>query len=232
MRTHQGVRRAASLTLAAVIATGCGGFAFGEGTMTVGSGPYEQGSGTVASESRSAGPFHAISASQGVRVELASGPDAITVTTDDNLLAHVTTVVSDGVLAVDVSGSFQTHHAPKVVVTMSAPPDGITASTGATIDARDLGGATLSVGSSTGASVHGTGQVDAIRVSAATGASADLRDVRASRAEVDVTTGSTAHVNASDVVTGTCSTGSTVRVHGGATTSGLDVDQSSSISHE
>jgi putative autotransporter adhesin-like protein len=220
------------LVLSGFLVAGCGAFGIGEGTMTVGMAPYEQGSGTVASASRTADPFHAISAAQGVRVQLASGPDAITVTTDDNLLSHVTTVVTDGVLVVDVTGSFQTHHAPTVVVTTATPPDGLTASTGATIDARDLGGASLAIGSSTGATVRGTGQVDALNVSAATGASADLRDVRARSAEVNVTTGSTAHVNASDVVTGTCSTGSTVRVRGGAATSGLAVDQSSSVTHE
>ena len=232
MSRQRRARQAAILALAGVLAAGCGGFAFGEGTTTVGTAPYEQGSGTVASESRTADPFHAISAAQGIRVELAIGSDAITVTTDDNLLAHVTTVVTDGVLVINVTGGFQTHHAPKVVVAMANPPDGLTASTGATIDARDLGGTTLAVGSSTGATVRGTGQVGALTVSAATGATADLRDLQASRAEVDVTTGSTVHVNASDAVSGTCSTGSTVRVHGEPSTSGLSVDQSSSMTKE
>jgi len=220
------------LAMLGILAAGCGGFALGEGTTTVGTPPYVQGSGTVASETRTADPFHAISAAQGIRVELASGPAAITVTTDDNLLPHVTTVVTDGVLVIDVSGGFQTHHAPKVVIATTTSPDALTASTGATIDARDLAGASLTVAASTGATVHGAGKVDALSVSAATGASADLRDVQASRAEVDVSTGSTVHVNASDAVTGTCSTGSTVRVRGGATTTGLSVDQSSSMTRE
>jgi hypothetical protein len=222
----------ALLAPAVVLVAGCTGFALGEGTTTIGTPPYEQGSGTVASQSRTVDPFHAISAAQGVRVEIASGPTAVTVTTDDNLLGHVTTTVSDGVLTIDLTGSFQTHHAPKVVVAMATPPDGLAASTGATIDAKDLGGAALAVSSSTGATVHGAGKVDALRVSASTGATADLRDLQATTADVDVTTGSTARINVSGAVTGSCTTGSTVRLHGDATTTGLAVDQSSSLARE
>lgn len=232
MNRQRRVHPAAILALSGLLVAACGGFSLGEGTMTVGMAPYEQGSGTVASESRTADAFHAISVTQGIRVELASGPDAITVTTDDNLLSHVVTRVTDGVLVIDVTGSFQTHHAPRVVVATTTPPDALTASTGATIEARDLEGRTLAVGTSTGATIHATGHVDALTVSASTGASADLRDVQANRADVNVTTGSTAHVNASDAVAGSCTTGSTVRVHGDASTAGVAVDQSSTVTRE
>jgi hypothetical protein len=224
--------RPAVFALSLALVAGCSGLGSGLGTTTVGAPPYEQGSGTVASESRSVASFHGVSAAQGVRVELANGTPAITVTADDNVLSHVSTAVTDGILVVDVSGGFQTHQPPKVVIATTTPPDHLSASTGATIDAEGLTGSTLTVGASTGATVRGGGRVDALTLTAVGGATADLRNLEAKGAQVDVSTGSTAHVTARGSVTGSCSSGSTLRVHGDASTDGLAVDESSTMSRE
>jgi hypothetical protein len=222
----------AALVVALALVAGCSAIRSGAGTTTIGQAPYEQGSGIAATESRSLDSFHGVSAAQGVQVEVSTGSPGITVSADDNLIDRISTRVADGVLVVDVSGSVQTRLPLKVVVSMATPPDRLSASTGATIDAESLAGPSLSVEASTGATVRGGGRVDDLRVTAVGGATADLRNVESARAEVDVNTGSTAHVNAGEAVTGSCSTGSTLRVHGAAPTSGVAVDTTSTLANE
>ncbi|HYM84948.1 MAG TPA: DUF2807 domain-containing protein [Candidatus Dormibacteraeota bacterium] len=202
------------------------------GTTKVGSAPYEQGSGRLATASRTVGSFHAISAAQGVQVDVATGSPAITVTADDNLLPHVTTSVVDGVLVVDVAGSIETHHRLKVSIAAATAPDGLSASTGASVDSAVVASGALSVAASTGGQVHATGRVDSLTVTGAAGGSADLRDVEARVARIDLNAGSSAHVNVKEAVTGTCSAGATVVLRGKGSTAGLGVDRTSTLTHE
>jgi hypothetical protein len=218
------------LSIAALaLVSGCAGFTLGSGTTTIGSAPYEEGSGTVANDTRTLEPFNAVSAAEGVQVELAAGDPSATVTADDNLLAHISTVVSNGVLAIDVSGSLRTSHPLRVVVHSPVLPDRLTASTGASIEARAVSGGSLRVEASTGAHVHCAGTADVLSVSASTGGSADLRDLRTTDARVDASTGSSIHVQANGSVTGSSTGGSSIHVHGGGSLEGIQKDASSSV---
>ncbi len=58
------------------------------------------GSGTVATEARQTGEFQAIAQSSTIDVEVRQGPTAVSVTTDDNLLPYLETVVEGGTLQV------------------------------------------------------------------------------------------------------------------------------------
>ena len=218
--------------LAAVALAACTSISPVGGTTKVGSAPYEQGSGKVATESREVPTFNAVTAAQGVRVAIGTGPQAVTVSADDNLLTHLTTTVADGTLVIDIAGSIETRLPLKVEVTTTTPLERLSASTGSTIAAPALEATSLAVDASTGSTVDAGGHVVDLKVSAVGGATADLRDVGASRATVEVNTGSTAHVNASDSVAGSCSLGSTLVVRGTASTSGVTVDSTSSLGRE
>ncbi len=208
--------------------------AVGVGAMTrVGSPPYERGSGHVTTVSRSLGAFHAVSASQGVRVAVSTGPSSgARVTVDDNLADNITTEVRDGTLHVDVSGSIETATPLDVSVTASAPLDEITVGTGASVDTEDVSAPALSVHVSTGASVRAGGRASSLDLFVNTGATADLRNVQAASAQVHVGTGSTAFVNAGTSVRGDCTGGSTLHVRGAPATLDVASDVSSSVTQD
>ena len=69
-------------------------------------GPALLGSGLSKTESRDVAPFTAIEVSNAIQLDVVIGPEKnLTVTTDDNILSHVTTTVSDGRLRIDVDQS-------------------------------------------------------------------------------------------------------------------------------
>jgi hypothetical protein len=219
--------------LAAAIGLGaCSSLGLGGSSTRIGSAPYVDGSGKVASETREVGSFHAVSASQGVLVTISTGAPGLIVTAEDNLLSHVTTEVVDGTLLVGVSGSVETHAPLKVAVVPEGILDGLSASTGSTIDAQSLDCGSLAVEASTGSTVRAGGRAGSVDVRANTGSTADLRNVESTTATVDASTGSTIRIDASDAVSGTCVGGSTVTVHGPADTSGVSADRSSTLTKE
>jgi Putative auto-transporter adhesin, head GIN domain len=205
--------------------------AVGDGGSTkIGSAPYERGSGTVATETRSLDAFHAVSASRGVAVSVSSGPsNAATVTADDNLLAHIATDVTGGELVITVNGSIDTRHPLEVEVSVASPVDAIAADAGASVDCEDLQPASLVVRATSGASVRAGGRATSLELTADTGSTVDLRNVEVAEAQVTVTTGSTAHVHATDAVRGMCMLGSTLRLHGTPATLAVDADTSSTV---
>jgi hypothetical protein len=215
---------AAALTLAACVA-GNGG------SHRIGSAPYEQGSGTLASETRALPGFHAVSATRGIEVSVSAGESsAATVSGDDNLLAHVTTEVADGTLVVAVEGSIETRSPLRVEVVSATPIDAIAAEVGATLDCEDLQPDTLAVRASSGSSIRAGGRAGSIVVTADTGSTVDLRNVTTADARVGVSTGSTVHVHATDAVSGSCTLGSTLQLHGSPTTVNVAADAGSTVS--
>ncbi len=224
-------RRVLSSMAIAALVSGCSGLLPGAGT-TVGSSPYEEGSGNLATETRAMDAFHGVSAAQGVQVEIAAGAPSVAVTADDNLLPHVATVVADGILSIDVTGSLRASHPLKVVVKMEAAPDGLTASTGASIEAPVPSTGSLRVSASTGAHVRCTGSVESLAVTASTGGTADLGGLQARTATVDVSAGSSVIVMATESVSGSATGGASVHVRGTGSTDGISHDVSSSVDHQ
>ncbi len=224
--------RLVTLALAVLVAGGaCSALGGGGALHRVGSAPYDKGSGTVANEARTVAPFRAVSAAQGVTVFLTRGPTAVKVTADDNLLGHVTTEVHDGTLYVAIAGSVETNHELRADVAAPAV-DAIRADTGATLDTEDLQGEGLQAAAGTGSTVRAGGRAATLDVTASTGSTVDLRNVEATSASVNVSLGSTAFVNVRDAVSGSCSGGSTLHVAGGATTSAVSADSSSTVARD
>jgi len=219
--------------LAAIVSiTACSAVGVG-GTTRVGSPPYERGSGHATTVSRPLGPFHAVAASQGVRVLLSTGaPSGARVTVDDNLADNITTEVRDGTLHVEVNGSIETATPLDVSVTTSKPLDAISVGTGASVDAEDVSAPSLAVSVSTGASLRAGGRASTIDLSVNTGATADMRNVEADSVQVHVSTGSTAYVNVGASVRGDCTGGSTLHVRGAPPTVDVSSDVSSSVEQE
>jgi Putative auto-transporter adhesin, head GIN domain len=199
--------------------------------MKVGSAPYDQGSGKVATETRPLEGFHAVSASQGVRVSVSAGTSSeASVSGDDNLLAHVTTSVADGTLFVSIEGSIETRNPLTVDVTSTTLIDAIAADAGSTVDSEDLQVAGLTLQASSGSTVRGGGQASSVEATATSGSTIDLRNLEAREARVDASVGSTIHVNASDAVSGSSTSGSTVQVSGSPPTVDVTADPGSTVS--
>jgi len=234
--SRERVARRASTTLVAVVTIillpiGMAACAVTDGGSTrIGSPPYEEGSGTVVTETRSIETFQALSASRGLDVFVSAGDSNVaSVTADDNLLPRITTDVTDGTLVVTVDGSIETKHPIRVDVTTASPIDKITADAAAAVDCEDLQSASLVVRASSGSSVRAAGRATYLDLVADAGATADLRNVDVAAAQVTVSSGSTAHVRASDAVRGTCTVGSTLRLYGPPATVAVDTDAGSTV---
>lgn len=222
--------RMATALAAAVILTLAACTVTHGGSLKVGSAPYEQGSGRLTTETRPLDDFHAVSATRGVEVLVTTGSSpAATVTADDNLLAHVSTTVASGTLMVAIEGSIETSNPLKVEVTTVSPIDTIAADAGSSVDLEDLHPAALTVRASSGASVRAGGRADSLEVAANAGAIVDLRNVEIEQARVNVSAGSTVHVHASDAVRGSCTLGSTLRLHGTPVTVDVETDGGSTV---
>lgn len=220
-------RRAAVAAAVTLAVAGCS--AIGLNRTTSGSAPYTDGSGTKTTVQRTVGTFHAITASNGVTVVTHAGTaGVVSVTADDNLLGQIVTEVRDGTLHVELTGGVRTAY-PLRVELAASDLDAISASTGSTVEAEALKGSSVSVDASTGATVRATGSADSLRLTSSTGATADLRDLVATQVKVDVSTGATAHVQPTEAVTGTCTGGASVFVHGKPARNEVTKDDGSSV---
>lgn len=221
------VCRGLVVAVAALAVTACS--AIGIGRITSGTAPYTDGSGTKTTVQRPLAAFHAIDASTGVTVVVHAGtPVAASVTADDNLLGQIVTEVRDGTLFVRLEGGVRTANPLRVELANSGV-DAISASTGATVEADALAGSSVSVGASTGATVRATGTADSLHVTSSTGATADLRSVVAGQVDVDVSTGASTHVQPTATVTGKCTGGGSVFVHGKPARNDVAKDEGSTV---
>jgi hypothetical protein len=189
------------------------------------------GSGEVAAEDRTAGPFRHISVGAGLKVIVGTGSEpSVMLAAQPNLLKLITTQVRDDQLIVEVSAPGITSTEP-ITLTVRVPAlDSITLSAGATGTIEVVGG-TLAIDVSAGATIKAIGEVDALTVTASSGASASLGEITTATAAVTLTGGSSAELHVTGAVTGTADGGSTltltqkpasvdVKTSGGATVLG------------
>jgi hypothetical protein len=224
----------ALLVAAAIATTGCGRVVINNSssTTTIGSAPYTEGSGNVATETRPLDAFHAISVDNGMTVFVKRGDaPSVAVTADDNLVSMISTTVENGTLVVTVQGSLTTHSPMRVDVTAAAL-DSVDQNGGTTVDVEDLSVERLTASVSGGSTLRAGGKVATLLLTAQSGSTADLRNVEAGTVQVSVRAGSTARVNAGDSITGECTTGSTLRVSGSASTAGVSADSGSTVTRE
>ena len=84
-------------------------------------GPSLRGSGVAKTETREVAPFSEIEVGSAIRLDATIGPaNSLVVTSDDNILPHVTTVVADDRLKVYVDTSYSTELGVEVKVTVPA----------------------------------------------------------------------------------------------------------------
>jgi predicted small secreted protein len=221
----------AALLVAALLVAGCGRSFFNDSQSNtmIGSGPYVQGSGKAATESRALGSFHALAVANGmtVTVKLGAAPSA-EVTADDNLLGMILTTVEDGTLTVSVDGSLTTHNPLRVTVTAPAGLDSIEQNGGTTVDFESAAGS-LEVSVNAGSTLRAGGKVSNLEVAVSSGSTADLRNVEAAVARVEVNSGSTARLNVSQSLSGRCAGGSTLFVSGSASLDAVGKDAGSTV---
>jgi hypothetical protein len=199
-------------------------------TTQIGSAPYTEGSGAVASETRTVGTFHAVSVENGLTVTISRGTSASArVTADDNLLKMITTTVQDGKLSISVEGSLRTHDTLRVEVTAPAALDSIAQTGGSTVDVEDLAGTSLAVSVDGGSTLRAGGRITNLQLTVAGGSTADLRNVESKTAQVSADGGSTAFVNVTETISGSCNGGSTLKVSGAAGLDAVEKDTGSSV---
>ncbi len=221
---------AALAMLALPLVAGCAVFREDHGMTQIGSGPYIQGSGDVASVERDVPAFTSVQASPGLSVVVSRGDaNTVKVTTDDNLLAMVTSNVSGGKLVITVEGSLRTSEGLEVEVTAAQPVTSASVDSGSTLRLEDLDGGSLVASVSGGSTLKAHGHVAELTLSVAAGSTGDMSGLSSERAHVTVSAGSTARVRASQTVDGSCLAGSTLVVSGGADTSGVQKDVASTV---
>jgi hypothetical protein len=226
----------APLLIAAVLAVaGCGRVVINNSnsTTTIGSAPYTEGSGNVATVSRQLEPFHAVSVTNGMTVFVKQGDaPAVDVTADDNLVAMISTMVEDGALVITVNGSLTTHNPMRVSVTTVTPIDSVSQDGGTTVDIEDFSADAVTVSVSGGSTLRAGGKVANLELTAEGGSTADMRNVEAGVVQISLSTGSTAHVNVSQTITGECTTGSTLKLSGSASSAGVSRDTGSTVTRD
>ncbi len=235
MRRPRLTRPAVTLTVLALVvaasAAGCGRITFnGENNHSIGSAPYTEGSGKVVTVTRALEDFTSVSVENGVTVFVRHGSASkVDVKTDDNLTGFIATDVRDGKLTITVTGSITTHNEIRLDVTSAREIAAVGANNGSTIDTEDVTAAQLDASVNNGSTLRAGGKTTALRLEVNNGSTGDLTNVEARTADVSVNNGSTAKVNASETVTGSCYSGSTLKVKGSASTAGLDKDASSTV---
>ncbi len=223
--------RARAISLIAIVAVAAAGCGFGRSPIVqrVGAPPYTIGSGKVATVIRQAGPFHAVSAANGLDVRVVRGePSSLKVTADDNLTDLITTDVRDGVLVVTVKGGLETHLQLAVAVTASAAIDTLQADTGAALSLEGNTATTMTVTAGAGAIVKVVSSRATHLSLTASGAWTDLGGLEAASADVTLD-GSTAYVNVSESISGACTRGSTLHMGVKPASYSVTSDSSSSL---
>lgn len=177
--------------------------------------PGIAGSGTKASATRAVAAFNGllVKTSADVTVKV-GGPPSVTIETDDNLLANITTDSSSGVLTIASDKPFTTHLGVKVAV--SAPAlDSVVAAGSGTIDATGVKTESfrLELLGSGAATVQGTAERALVTLSGS--GSERLFGLVAKRVEVNLTGSGDVEVHASEALKATITGSGNVVYEGG-----------------
>jgi len=153
------------------------------------------GNGHIVTDTRSVADFSEIEAAGGFQIEWRSGSPSVTITTDQNLLQHITAENEDHRLRLHSHGNIWSSHGIKVAI--SSPTRAGAKLTGAAkLTANQLSGHSFAVESTGAAKIHLDGNVDDL-VTDMTGASkleadslqtktTEISSTGASKAEVAV----------------------------------------------
>lgn len=193
------------------------------------------GSGKDATQTREVGAFKTLSLQSGVQATVTTGARAVSVTTDDNLVELVETVVENDTLIVRMKPGVTISTSRGLRATISNDViEGVSASGGAIVTApatsattwrgEASGGSTLTLsGVSTttatfivsgGSTLNVGGQATDTSITASGGSTVTSTGLVTTKLTVDFTGGSTGRLRASGAVSGSASGGSTLTITG------------------
>ena len=127
------------------------------------------GNGHIVTDTRPVGDFSEIEADGGFQIEWSNGAPSLSITTDENLLSHITSEVEDHRLRLHSHGNIWSHHGIKVVVS-SSKREGARLTGAARLTAGQLSGHSFAVETTGAAKIKVDGAVDDL-VTDMTGAS-------------------------------------------------------------
>jgi hypothetical protein len=196
-------------------------------------GPALRGSGVAKSETRDVGHFSEIEVGNAIRLDATTGAaNALEVTTDDNLLPHVKTIVTGERLRIYVDGSWSTDLGIRVKATapvlraLAASGAATTTLSGMAVDRfqLDLSGASscqltgdaelLEVTLSGASRATIAGEAKQLKAECSGASQLDAMELSAEKASVELSGASTGHVNVSEELAAEASGASTLRYAG------------------
>ncbi len=157
------------------------------------------GNGHVVTDTRPITDFSEIEADGGFQIEWRSGPPSLSITTDENLLQHITNENIDHQLRLHSRGNLWSTHGVKVVVS-STTRTGARLTGAARLTAKQLSGHSFAIESTGAAKVELDGNIDEL-VTDMTGASKlDAESLQTKTAEISSTGASKAEVAVSETL--------------------------------
>lgn len=147
-----------------------------------------RGSGVAKEEARPVGPYHAVEVSGALRVKIAVQPGAVPAVVlrgDDNLLAHVKTVVTSETLSISAEGNLSPKQ-PLVATLTTDRLDRLGASGAVRLAATGLHGPDLTARVSGAAAVVLQGEVTATTLEVSGAAEIDAQRLKARSVRVDL----------------------------------------------
>jgi Putative auto-transporter adhesin, head GIN domain len=189
------------------------------------------GNGHIVTDTRPVADFSEIEANGGFQIEWRSGPPSLTITTDQNLLQHITSENEDHRLRLHSSGNIWSSHGIKVAIS-SSTRSGAKLTGAARLTANQLSGHNFAVESTGAAKVHLDGSVDDL-VTDMTGASKlEADSLQTKTAEISSTGASHAEVAVSESLRVSITGAGKVTYSGNPPTIEKHITGAGSISHK
>ena len=158
-----------------------------------------RGNGDIKTEQRPVTAFTRVDAGGFYEIEWHPGPPSFSLTTDENLLSHVTTGVEGDLLKIETQDSIAPSHGVKVAIT-SPSLDGATLSGAVKLNADRLSGATFGLETSGAAKVTLAGKVNRLLASLTGASKLEAANLVADDVELSVTGAGKADVSASNLL--------------------------------
>lgn len=184
----------AAIVLSATLSTSCS--AKVENSVSIGSGL--SGSGNSKTELRKLEPYHAVELDLPAELGIKVGSDKeASITTDDNLLSHITSKVTDGKLRITSDTNINDMHNLKIVL-QTSKLDSIKINGAGKVSVGGLSGGNLNVSCDGAADLNASGKLDEFDASLNGAGSVNAPDLQAKKVKVSVNGAGSAVVNASD----------------------------------
>lgn len=196
------------------------------------------GSGNIVTEKRSVGNFKGLSVSNGLDVEVKQGSTMeVLVEADDNVISHIETTVSGGVLKIRTEGLNNLRNVHMKIYVTAPVLNSLRASSGSTIDvtgdirsdekvdihassAADINAGIIApsvdADASSGSSINLNGKTRDLLVEASSGSNVKCWDLLSETCKASASSGSEIEVHASVKLNASASSGSSVNYRGGA----------------